>query len=37
MQSNEIVNEFFALSKKIEDEWKIPMSKQQYLHQEQEE
>ena len=28
LSSNEIVNEFFALSKKIEDEWKIPKNKQ---------
>lgn len=28
LSSSEIVNEFFALSKKIEDEWKIPKNKQ---------
>ena len=28
LSSTEIVNEFFALSKKIEDEWKIPKNKQ---------
>lgn len=28
LSSNEIVGEFFKLSKKIEDEWKIPMNKQ---------
>ena len=28
LSSTEIVSEFLALSKKIEDEWKIPMSKQ---------
>lgn len=28
LSSNEIVNEFLALSKKIEDEWKIPKNKQ---------
>lgn len=28
LSSTEIVEEFFALSKKIEDEWKIPMNKQ---------
>lgn len=28
LSSSEIINEFFALSKKIEDDWKIPKNKQ---------